>query len=111
MSNIDYTNINSIEPASCFDEVKHGRGRPRKVINAVGAKLIEALASVMCTEERTRCSICTSRLRSTMRGPCRRNIRGMPITRRITSGTIRISITFTRDFCDPSSYFLSDLLP
>lgn len=51
MSNIDYNNVNSIEPASCFDEVKHGRGRPRKIINAVGAKVIEALASVMCTEE------------------------------------------------------------
>lgn len=51
MSGIDYNNANSIEPASCFDEVKHGRGRPRKVINAVGAKVIEALASVMCTEE------------------------------------------------------------
>lgn len=54
-SNIDNINydetLDTLEPASCFDEVRGKKGRPRKVINAVGAKVIEALASVMCTEE------------------------------------------------------------
>lgn len=43
--------LDSYEAASCFDNVKKGRGRPKKVLNGTGAKVIEALAQVMCTEE------------------------------------------------------------
>ena len=43
--------LDNYEPASCFDIVKKGRGRPRKVLNGTGIKVIEALAQVMCTEE------------------------------------------------------------
>lgn len=34
----------------CFDEIKT-RGRPRKKLNELGCKIIEQLASFMCTEE------------------------------------------------------------
>ena len=47
-NNID---INNYEPAACFDEVKRGRGRPRKVLNATGIAVVSSLAQVMCTEE------------------------------------------------------------
>ena len=43
--------LDSYEAASCFDNVKKSRGRPIKVLNKTGAKVIEALAQVMCTEE------------------------------------------------------------
>ncbi|MBQ8720225.1 MAG: hypothetical protein IJY65_04255 [Clostridia bacterium] len=47
-------NLDCIEPAACFDNVKAGRGkagRPRKRINDTGVSVIIALARVMCTEE------------------------------------------------------------
>lgn len=54
-SNIDNINydetLDTLEPASCFDEVRGKKGRPRKVINSTGLAVIEALASVCCTKE------------------------------------------------------------
>ncbi len=49
--NID---LDYIEPAACFDTVKAANGksgRPRKVLNSTGLRVVEALAKVMCTEE------------------------------------------------------------
>ena len=43
--------LNNYEPASCFDKVKHGRGRPKLKLNATGMAVIVALAQVMCTDE------------------------------------------------------------
>lgn len=45
--NID---LDYIEAAKCFDDVRT-KGRPRKVLNGTGVKVIEALSRVMCTEE------------------------------------------------------------
>ena len=46
-NNID---LDYIEAAKCFDDVRT-KGRPRKVLNGTGIKVIEALSRVMCTEE------------------------------------------------------------
>ncbi len=57
-SNISANNKNKYDaildeftPASCFDTVKHGRGRPRLQLNSTGMRVIIALAQVMCTDE------------------------------------------------------------
>ena len=44
--------LDYIEPANCFDMVSPtGKGRKRKVLNATGLRVVEALAMVMCTED------------------------------------------------------------
>ena len=43
--------LDEYTPASCFDSVKHGRGRPKLKLNATGMTVITALAQVMCTDE------------------------------------------------------------
>ena len=43
--------LDEFTPASCFDTVKHGRGRPRLQLNSTGMRVIIALAQVMCTDE------------------------------------------------------------
>lgn len=43
--------LDNYEPASCFDSIKGGRGRPKQILNATGIKVIEALASVQCTHD------------------------------------------------------------
>ena len=50
MSNNDNNILNDYEPASCFDKVKT-RGRPKLILNAVGQRVVEALGTVMATEE------------------------------------------------------------
>ena len=47
---IDNEILDNYEPASCFDKVKT-RGRPKMKLNAVGIRVIEALASVQCTHD------------------------------------------------------------
>ena len=53
MSNSNNTDniLNEYEPASCFDKIKHGRGRPKLKLNTTGMAVIVALAQVMCTDE------------------------------------------------------------
>lgn len=49
---IDDIDLEYIAPATCFDMASpSGKGRKRKVLNATGVRVIEALARVMCTEE------------------------------------------------------------
>lgn len=43
--------LDEYTPASCFDSIKHGRGRPKLKLNATGMTVITALAQVMCTDE------------------------------------------------------------
>ena len=43
--------LDEFTPASCFDTVKHGRGRPMLQLNSTGMRVIIALAQVMCTDE------------------------------------------------------------
>ena len=43
--------LDEYSPASCFDSIKHGRGRPKLKLNATGITVITALAQVMCTDE------------------------------------------------------------
>ena len=43
--------LDEYTPASCFDSIKHGRGRPKLKLNATGMAVITALAQVMCTDE------------------------------------------------------------
>lgn len=49
---IDDIDLEYIEPATCFETASpSGKGRKRKVLNATGVRVVEALARVMCTEE------------------------------------------------------------
>ncbi len=49
---IDDIDLEYIEPATCFEMASpSGKGRKRKVLNATGVRVVEALARVMCTEE------------------------------------------------------------
>lgn len=43
--------LDEYQAASCFDEVPKGKGRPRKVLNATGIAVIEALARIQCTHD------------------------------------------------------------
>ena len=43
--------LDEYTPASYFDSIKHGRGRPKLKLNATGMTVITALAQVMCTDE------------------------------------------------------------
>lgn len=47
---IDNEILDDYEPAACFDKIKT-RGRPKLKLNAVGVRVIEALASVQCTHD------------------------------------------------------------
>lgn len=42
--------LDEYQAASCFD-LKKGKGRPKKVLNATGIAVIEALAKIQCTHE------------------------------------------------------------
>ena len=42
--------LDTFQPAACFDKIKT-RGRPKLKLNAIGMKVVEALAMVGCTHD------------------------------------------------------------